>query len=206
MACTVFIVQQREARQRLLSDPLSGDVASVSATTSGALTCVLSFQCRPSFHNMSTDTNWNSCLRHASCIHNSLIERCRTFPDLVQIPHATLLSDAMVTSTELVTVVLSTVHDPDFLVSSSAAQSVSVYTYSVFGSAWLLNSQVFTGCFLDRKLRWLFAIHLLRCHVGGKSRFNCAHACVSNGVTEHSFLCDLSQSVRCDGQGADSAR
>ena len=29
----------------------------------------------------------------------------------------------------------------DFLVSSSAAQSVSVYTYSVFGSAWYLHSQ-----------------------------------------------------------------
>ena len=33
-------------------------------------------------------------------------------------------------------------HDTDFLVSSSATQSVSVYTYSVFGSAWSLNRQV----------------------------------------------------------------
>ena len=38
--------------------------------------------------------------RNDSCIHNSLIERCRTFPDpvLVHIPRVALLSDAMVTS------------------------------------------------------------------------------------------------------------
>ena len=52
------------------------------------------------FSNVSTDTNWNSFLRYDSCIHNSLIERCRTFPDpvLMHIPRAALLSDAMVTS------------------------------------------------------------------------------------------------------------
>ena len=52
------------------------------------------------FSNVSTDTNWNSFLRYDSCIHNSLIERCRTFPDpvLVHIPRAALLSDAIITS------------------------------------------------------------------------------------------------------------
>ena len=46
------------------------------------------------FNKVSTDTNWNSFLRYDSCIHNSLIERCRTFPEpvLVQIPRAALLS------------------------------------------------------------------------------------------------------------------
>ena len=65
-------------------------MASASVTTSSAQTCLRSFQ--------STDTNWNSFLRYDSCIHNSLIERCRTFPDpvLVHIPRAALLSDATV--------------------------------------------------------------------------------------------------------------
>ena len=52
------------------------------------------------FSNVSTDTNRNSFLQYDYCTHNSLIERCRTFPDpvLVHIPRAALLSDAMVTS------------------------------------------------------------------------------------------------------------
>ena len=52
------------------------------------------------FNNVSTGTTWNSFLRYASCIHNSWIDKCRTFPDpvLVHIPRAALLSDAMATS------------------------------------------------------------------------------------------------------------
>ena len=80
-----------------VSDPLSGICLSNDVRRSDVCAFVpMSAQ----FSNVSTDTNRNSFLRYASCIPNSLIEKCRTFPDpvLVQIPRAALLSDAMVTS------------------------------------------------------------------------------------------------------------
>ena len=73
------------------------------------------------FSNVSTDTNRNSFLQYGCCTHNSLIERCRTFPDpvLVHIPRAALLSDAMVTSdcipicSKICEVCFDVRHDPD---------------------------------------------------------------------------------------------
>ena len=50
------------------------------------------FRCRPSSTTCPPAPAGNSFLRCASCTHNSLIDKCRTFPDpvLVHIPRAAL--------------------------------------------------------------------------------------------------------------------
>ena len=79
--CTVLFVNKREASQCVWLLPLSGAAASASATTSGALTRVPSFRCRPVQERIHR--HQLELLLAVSLIHNSSIERCRTFPDPV---------------------------------------------------------------------------------------------------------------------------